>query len=205
MARQKGKRSYGTGSVIEKPNGLAIRWREPELMPDGSIRSVLKYKSLGAVSKREASQALQDRLAACQTPRRGPITFQELASVWKSTVLPMYKYSTQKNYAEFLEKKVLPYFGSYRIDRLCAEVDSSLPRCPQHDPGESRIVELHPQKSRTWRAAAPDSEYVEVDVDETSSTAITSAVAASAPHCCQRRIADGCSAGRTLRVTLEIV
>ena len=117
MARQKGKRPYGTGAVIEKPNGLAIRWRELVLMPDGSTRSVLKYKSLGPVSKKEANQALQDRLTAYQTPRRGPITFQELVSVWKATVLPMYKHSTKKNYTEFLEKKVLPYFGSFRIDR----------------------------------------------------------------------------------------
>jgi len=133
MARKKGKRSYGTGAVIEKPNGLAIRWRERVLNPDGSIRSVLRYKALGLVSKKDANQALQDRSATCQTPRRGPITFQEFASVWKATVLPMYKYSTKKNYAEFLEKKVLPYFGSFRIDRISrqdvqrfiAELDSS--------------------------------------------------------------------------------
>ncbi len=118
MARKKTKRSYGTGCVIKKANGLAIRWREPLLMPDGSIRRVLKFETLGSVSKKEAVQKLQDRLAACQAPRRGPVTFQELASTWKATVLPMYKYSTQKGHAEILEKRLLPHFGQFRIDRI---------------------------------------------------------------------------------------
>jgi integrase len=121
MARKKRKRSYGTGCVLVRRNGFAIRWRESILMPDGSIRKVQKFEALGCVSKKEASQALQDRLAASKTLRRGPITFSELASNWKTTVLPMYKYSTRKHHADILEKKLLPIFGETRIDRISRE------------------------------------------------------------------------------------
>src|SRR5438128_219932 len=121
MARKKKKRSYGTGCVLQKGSGFAIRWREPVLMPDGSIRRLQKFEALGCVSKKEATQALRDRLTACQTLRRGPITFSELAGNWKATVLPMYKYSTRKHHGEILEKKLLPNFGDTRIDRISRE------------------------------------------------------------------------------------
>ena len=117
MARKK-KRSYGTGCVLEVASGLAIRWREPLLMPDGSIRKVQKYEVLGHVSRKEAAKALLDRLGNSTGPRRSPITFSDLANVWKTTVLPMYKYSTRKHHAYILEKRLLPVFGSVRIDRL---------------------------------------------------------------------------------------
>src|SRR5215469_12482289 len=92
MARKKEnkrRRTYNTGCVIETPTGKAIRWREPIVMPDGSIRRQQKYETLGPVSQKEANQALQDRLAACRNPRPGPIPFEELAGIWRTTVIPM--------------------------------------------------------------------------------------------------------------------
>src|SRR5262245_51057596 len=111
MARknEKKRRPYNTGCVIETRSGKAIRWREPVVMADGSIKKVLKYRALGPVSQKEANQALQDQLAACRIPRPGPISFEELAATWRTTVLPMYgKYSTRKHHAHILERKLLP-------------------------------------------------------------------------------------------------
>ena len=33
---KKNKRPYGTGCVIKVKSGLAVRWRESEIAPDGS-------------------------------------------------------------------------------------------------------------------------------------------------------------------------
>ena len=55
MARN--KRQYGSGCLLRKGKGWAIRWRELEIAPDGKTRRVLRYESIGAVSSREASQA----------------------------------------------------------------------------------------------------------------------------------------------------
>jgi integrase len=120
MARKK-RRSYGSGCVLKKGDGLAIRWREPVLLSDGSIQRVLRYEALGPVSQREATQTLRDRQAACQIPKRVPKTFEEFAKSWKAKVLPMYKYSTRKHHAHILEKKLVPFFGDTRIDRINTE------------------------------------------------------------------------------------
>jgi integrase len=87
-------------------------------MPDGSVRRVQKFETLGPISKKEAAQALRDRLAASQTLKREPVTFSELAAVWKATVLPMYKHSTRRHHVQILEKKLLPIFGDSRLDRI---------------------------------------------------------------------------------------
>src|ERR1051326_416010 len=42
MARRP-KRQYGTGCVLETEGGLAIRWREWEITPDGTKRRVQRY------------------------------------------------------------------------------------------------------------------------------------------------------------------
>lgn len=118
MARKKKRRSYGSGCILSVGGNLAIRWREPVLQADGSIKRVLKYETLGPVSMRQATQKLRDRQSTTQALRRAPLTFQELAAAWKTTVLPMYKFSTRKHHADILEKKILPYFGAMRIDQI---------------------------------------------------------------------------------------
>ncbi len=57
MARN--KRQYGSGCLLKKGKGWAMRWRELEIAPDGKTRRVLRYESIGHVSSREASQALR--------------------------------------------------------------------------------------------------------------------------------------------------
>src|SRR5215467_4519123 len=95
MARKKKRRSYGTGCVLTKPSGLAIRWRESVRMPDGTVGRQLRYEMLGPVSLREATQALRDRQAESQILKRAPMSFEEFAKSWEQTVLPMHKHSTR--------------------------------------------------------------------------------------------------------------
>src|SRR5215831_8457141 len=56
------KRQYGSGCLLPKGKGWAIRWRELEIAPDGTIQRVLRYENLGPMSRREASDTLSQRL-----------------------------------------------------------------------------------------------------------------------------------------------
>src|SRR5215472_11777061 len=62
------RRSYGTGCVIERGKGLAIRWREKVLQADGTIKEVMRCKALGLVSKTEANKVLQEFLDSSIIP-----------------------------------------------------------------------------------------------------------------------------------------
>ena len=115
------RRSYGTGCVIERGKGLAIRWREKVLQPDGTIKEVMRCKALGLVSKTEANKALQEFLDSSIIPKAAPITFSELAGRWKSTVLPVRKYSTRKHHRDILDNKLIPVFGDVRINDITNE------------------------------------------------------------------------------------
>ena len=61
MARP--KRQYGSGCVIDTKGGIAIRWREVEIAPDGTTRRVLRYETLGHVSRKRAAHVLAQKLA----------------------------------------------------------------------------------------------------------------------------------------------
>jgi integrase len=112
------RRNYGTGCVIERGKGLAIRWREKVLQPDGTIKEVMRCKALGLVSKTDANKALQELIASSTVPKVAPIKFSELANRWKSTVLPVRKYSTRKHHRDILDNKLIPVFGDFRIDEI---------------------------------------------------------------------------------------
>ena len=62
MARQK-RRQYGSGCLLKRGRGWAIRWREMEIAPDGTQQRVLRYESLGEVTRKEAATALAQRVA----------------------------------------------------------------------------------------------------------------------------------------------
>lgn len=112
MARP--KRQYGSGCVIDlKGGGRAIRWREPEIAPDGTRRRVLRYETLGKVTKKHASEILAQRLAVAGSPASGRslVTFRTVTEQWVTTVLPMYKFSTQKNHRHIVTKHLIPRFG----------------------------------------------------------------------------------------------
>src|SRR5439155_20775027 len=111
MARS--RRQYGSGCLLKRGRGWAIRWRELEIAPDGTTKKVLRYEALGKISRGEAAEILTRKLAAAGTklPTRSRVTFQTLVNEWKATVLPMYKYSTQKNHRHILDKHLVPRFG----------------------------------------------------------------------------------------------
>jgi integrase len=113
MARQK-RRQYGSGCLLKRGRGWAIRWREMEIAPDGTRRKVLRYEALGEVTRKEASNMLANRAAGVANgnkPTRSRVTFRTLAAEWQAHVLPMYKHSTQRNHRHILEKHLLPRFG----------------------------------------------------------------------------------------------
>jgi hypothetical protein len=117
VSRMAGKRrQYGSGCLLKRGRGWAIRWRELELAPDGTTKPVLQYETLGPISRSEASEILQRRLAAVgKGPTRSNVLFRTLVSDWKATVLPMYRYSTQKNHEHIADKHLLPRFGERPI------------------------------------------------------------------------------------------
>jgi hypothetical protein len=84
------KRSYGSGSVTKRGKGLAIRWREKEITPDGRTRIVQRCKALGEVTKTEANEKLREELAKSAVPKAAAVTFADFAASWKALVLPNY-------------------------------------------------------------------------------------------------------------------
>ena len=92
-----------------------------EIAPDGTRKKVLRYETLGEVTRSTTSNTLALRLAAASNGKasiRSRITFRTLAGEWDPSVLPMYKHSTQKHRRFMLKKHLLPRFG----DRPLSEV-----------------------------------------------------------------------------------
>ena len=112
MARS--KRQYGSGCLLRRGRGWAIRWREIEITPDGTRKKVLRYEALGEVTKKHASDTLAQKVVAAgngKTPTRSRVTFGTLVNEWQVTVLPMYKQSTQKNHRHIVKKHLSHRFG----------------------------------------------------------------------------------------------
>jgi integrase len=111
------KRQYGSGCLLKRGKGWAIRWRETEIAPDGTRKRVLRYEALGEITRKQASETLNQRITAAgnKMPTRSRVTFRTLASEWEGSVLPMYKHSTQKHRRFMLKKHLLPQFGDMAI------------------------------------------------------------------------------------------
>src|SRR5262249_8083902 len=98
MARR--KRQYGSGSLFKDGGGWAIRWRELEIAPDGTVKKRKCYQALGNISRSEAAEILRGKVSVGDghRPARSRVTFATLAGQWAVDVLPTkYKRSTQKN------------------------------------------------------------------------------------------------------------
>ncbi|OLC41661.1 MAG: hypothetical protein AUH43_24175 [Acidobacteria bacterium 13_1_40CM_65_14] len=105
MARR--KRQHGSGSLFKEGRGWAIRWRELEIAPDGTIKKRLCYEALGNISRAEAGEILRRKVADAGSgggPTRSHVTFRTLAHQWEVDVLPTkYKHSTQKTHQHIME------------------------------------------------------------------------------------------------------
>jgi len=115
MART--KRQYGSGCLLKRGKGWAIRWREFEIAPDGTKKKVLRYERLGEISRKDAGEQLAHKLASAGTngPTRSRVMFRTIANDWQKHVMPMYKHSTQKNHRHILQKHLLPHFGDTAV------------------------------------------------------------------------------------------
>jgi hypothetical protein len=75
---------------------------------------------LGDVSRREAKKALAAKLAVASLgqPVRSRVLFRTVATQWETTVLPVYKHSTQKHRRWMLKKHLLPRFGDLEVSAI---------------------------------------------------------------------------------------
>ena len=110
---------YFTWTEFPHPTGWAIRWREREIAPDGTIKKRLCYEALGNISRAEAGEILRRKMAefgSSDGPTRSRVTFLTLAQQWEVDVLPTkYKHSTQKNHQHIMEKHLIPRFGELAL------------------------------------------------------------------------------------------
>ena len=114
----KRRRQYGSGCLLQRGRGWAIRWRELEIAPDGTVQKRLRYEALGDVTRKEAAATLAERLGASnqgKTPTRSRVAFRTLVADWQAHVVPMYKHSTHKNHRHIVKKHLLPRFGDVPI------------------------------------------------------------------------------------------
>lgn len=127
MARR--KRQYGSGSLFKEGRGWAIRWRELEIAPDGTIKKRLCYEALGNIPRAEAGEILRRKVAesgSSDGPTRSRVTFRTLAQQWKVDVLPTkYKHSTQKNHQHIMEKHLIPRFGDLALSDVTTQTIQS--------------------------------------------------------------------------------
>lgn len=119
------KRQYGSGSLFKEGRGWAIRWREREIAPDGTINKRLRYEALGNISRAEAGEILRRRVAEAGSnagPTRSRVTFRTLARQWQVDVLPTkYKHSTRKNHQHIMDKHLIPRFGELALSDVSTQ------------------------------------------------------------------------------------
>ena len=153
---QRRKRAYGSGSLYRRGKGWVIRWREPEIGRDGTVRRVLRYETLGPISKQQASKALAQRLADSGSDghMRSRVTFGRIVADWMTTVLPMYRYSTQHNHRHILKKHLVPHFGSRELcDLSRADVQAYVAELTHAGYAPKTIDHIHDVLSAVLRIA----------------------------------------------------
>jgi integrase len=155
MART--KRQYGSGCLLRRGKGWAIRWRETEIAPDGTRRRALRYEALGEVTRKHASEILNQRLTAAghsKAPTRSRVTFRTLAGEWDTSVLPMYEHSTQKHRRFMLKKHLLPQFGDMAVsDVTRQEIQAYVAHLTQAGYAPKSIDHIHDVLSAVLRTA----------------------------------------------------
>jgi integrase len=154
MART--RRQYGSGCLLTKESGFAIRWRELEIAPDGATRKVLRYEALGRITRKEAIEILAQKMAAAgnHVPQRSRVTFGTIACDWQAHVLPTYKSSTQKNHRHIMAKHLLPRFGDIPLcDVTRQEIQVYIAHLMQAGYAPKTIDHLHDVLSAVLRTA----------------------------------------------------
>ena len=149
------KRQYGSGCLLRRKGGWAIRWRETEICPDGTRKRVLRYETLGEMSRKKAGDILAQRVAAASTKTiavRSALTFRELVVQWQATVLPMYKHSTRKHRTFFAKKHLVPRFGDRPVSEITRqEVQAYVTHLTQAGYAPKSIDNIHDTLSAVLR------------------------------------------------------
>jgi integrase len=117
---------------------------------------MLRYETLGPMSRREAADILAQKLAAGvrRTPTRSRVTFRTLANEWESSVLPMYKHSTQKHRRFMLKKHLLPRFGDKAVSEITRqEIQVYVAHLTQEGYAPKSIDHIHDVLSAVLRTA----------------------------------------------------
>jgi integrase len=152
------KRQYGSGSLFKEGRGWAIRWRELEVAPDGTIKKRLCYEALGNISRAEAGEVLRRKVAdagSSDRPRRSRVKFRTLAEQWEVDVLPTkYKHSTQKNHRHIMEKHLIPRFGDLGLSDITTQaIQSYVTHLTKAGYAPKTIDHLHDVLSAILRSA----------------------------------------------------
>ena len=117
---------------------------------------MLRYEALGDVTRREAADALARKVAAGSngSPTRSRVTFRAVVAEWLSTVVPMYKPSTQKNHRHIVGKHLLPRFGDRALGDLARqEVQAYVARLVDAGYAPRSIDHIHDVLSAVLRTA----------------------------------------------------
>src|SRR5262249_32840777 len=142
--------------LVQRGRRWIIRWRELEIAPDGSTRRVLRFESLGTISRREASERLAEKIAATSNgkPTRSRVAFDTLAAEWQTSVLPLYKHSTQKSRRFMLRKHLLPRFGKHAISEITRqEIQAYVTQLSQQGYAPKTVDQVHDVLSAVLRTA----------------------------------------------------
>ena len=155
MARS--KRQYGSGCLLRRGKGWAIRWREIEIAPDGTRKKVLQYESLGEVTRKQASETLNQRITAAgnsKTASRSRVTFRTLAGEWDASVLPMYMLLGRVLRRFMLKKHLLPQFGDMAVSAVTRqEIQAYVAHLTQAGYAPKSVDHIHDVLSAILRTA----------------------------------------------------
>ena len=116
------RRCYQNGNLTlrgKRHKVWVARWREEVLDADGTTRRVRRSFVLGSLAdiptRRQARHLLDAKLCDLNAGQRKPqstMSFRQfVADVWKPSVLPTLKFSTQRNYPHLISRHLLAVFG----------------------------------------------------------------------------------------------
>jgi len=157
LVTRKSKRPYGTGYLKQEGQNWVMRWRETQIGADGSRKRVLRFESLGPITRKEATAILTQRIAITSSDHkvmRSRLTFATLAQQWKATVLPMYKLSTRKCYLHILDKRLIPRFGEFELSKITRqEIQAYIAQLTSEGNAPKSIDHYHDVLSAVLRTA----------------------------------------------------
>jgi integrase len=117
---------------------------------------VLRYETLGRVSRKQAAQTLVEKIAAAggKAVIRSRATFRTVSEQWLKTVLPMYKASTQKNHRHIVGKHLCPRFGEQPMSAITRqEVQAYVAHLAQAGYAPKTVDHIHDVLSAILRTA----------------------------------------------------